>query len=323
MNSIIGYNANILLQSGLSDVQAHWGYVLFTIVNFLTTIGGVLLVHRKGRKFLLSVGSAGIIVSLLCTGSLFRSTERLRVGFLVPAVQSMVSVDQTLSLRYDNKMADVLLGGGTLGNRRTAGLRVIIDLHAAPGGQTGVNHDDGPGFPLVFYVPHYRRLTVALWRELANRYRDDPTILGYDLLNVTISPYNDMDYLNPRLEPLYREIVAACPHRRQKPRGAARRCAMEHKLRRIQPAVPREHRLHVSQVLGQTDARRSAKLSGFQQSLEGAFADRRDWRIQRRVESKLFASSMSGSASAGASGPTSTLTPTPRWFPYQSRRVGI
>ena len=92
---------------------------------------------------------------------------------------------------------------------REAGLHVILDLHAAPGGQTGVNHDDGPGFPLVFYVPHYRRLTVALWRELARRYRDDPTILGYDLLNEPISPYNDMDYLNPRLEPLYREIVAA------------------------------------------------------------------------------------------------------------------
>jgi len=55
INSIIGYNANILWQSGLSDVQAHWGYVLFTIVNFVMTIGGVMLVDRKGRKFLLSV----------------------------------------------------------------------------------------------------------------------------------------------------------------------------------------------------------------------------------------------------------------------------
>ncbi|HTA49824.1 MAG TPA: MFS transporter, partial [Verrucomicrobiae bacterium] len=72
INSIIGYNTNILLQSGLSDVQAHWGYVLFTVVNFLVTIGGVMLVDRKGRKFLLSVGTAGIIVSLICTGLLFR-----------------------------------------------------------------------------------------------------------------------------------------------------------------------------------------------------------------------------------------------------------
>jgi SP family myo-inositol transporter-like MFS transporter 13 len=108
VNSIIGYNTNILLQSGLSDVQAHWGYVLFTIVNFLTTIGGVLLVDRKGRKFLLSVGSAGIIVSLLCTGALFRQTEKLRVDSR-DAVQSMVTADQKFTLTYNQKLAETLL----------------------------------------------------------------------------------------------------------------------------------------------------------------------------------------------------------------------
>ena len=92
---------------------------------------------------------------------------------------------------------------------RNAGLRVIVDLHAAPGGQTGVNHDDGTGFPLTFYVPRYRALTVALWKAIAAHYRDEPTVLGYDLLNEPISPYSDEAYLNPRLEPLYREIVAA------------------------------------------------------------------------------------------------------------------
>ena len=92
---------------------------------------------------------------------------------------------------------------------RDAGLHVIIDLHAAPGGQTGVNHDDGPGFPLTFYVPRYRQLTVALWRELAAHYRDETAVLGYDLLNEPISPYSDTGYLNPRLEPLYRDIVTA------------------------------------------------------------------------------------------------------------------
>ncbi|MGC2646832.1 MAG: MFS transporter, partial [Candidatus Sulfotelmatobacter sp.] len=108
VNSIIGYNTNILLQSGLSDVQAHWGYVLFTIINFLTTIGGVMLVDRKGRKFLLSVGTAGIILSLVCTGLLFRQTERLRVDSRSP-VQSMVKPDQTVTLTYDQKLAEKLL----------------------------------------------------------------------------------------------------------------------------------------------------------------------------------------------------------------------
>jgi SP family myo-inositol transporter-like MFS transporter 13 len=107
VNSIIGYNTNILLQSGLSDVQAHWGYVLFTIVNFIMTMGSVLLVDRKGRKFLLSLGSAGIIVSLVCTGVLFRKTESQRVDSR-DAVQASVNADAP-TLLYDRKTAEKLI----------------------------------------------------------------------------------------------------------------------------------------------------------------------------------------------------------------------
>ena len=124
INSIIGYNTNILLQSGLSDVQAHSGDVLFTIVNFLMTIVGVLLVDRKGRKFLLLIGSAGIIVSLICTGLLFRRTEQLRVDSR-EAVQSMVDTDQKIALLYNEKTANSLLASNptadhTIANRPTS-----------------------------------------------------------------------------------------------------------------------------------------------------------------------------------------------------------
>ena len=108
INSIIGYNTNILLQSGLSDVQAHWGYVIFTIVNFLTTIGGVMLVDRKGRKFLLSVGTAGIILSLVCTGLLFHQRERRRVDSRA-SIQAMVTPEQKVTVTYDQKLAETLL----------------------------------------------------------------------------------------------------------------------------------------------------------------------------------------------------------------------
>ena len=108
INSIIAYNTNILLQSGLSDVAAHWGYVVFTLVNFLVTLGGVMLVDRKGRKFLLALGSAGIIVSLISTGLLFGRTEKLRVDSR-DGVQSMVTADQKLTLVYDERVADRLL----------------------------------------------------------------------------------------------------------------------------------------------------------------------------------------------------------------------
>jgi MFS transporter, SP family, solute carrier family 2 (myo-inositol transporter), member 13 len=108
INSIVGFNTNILLQSGLSDVQAHWGYVIFTLMNFLFTIGGVLLVDRKGRKFLLSLGTAGIIVALVCTAILFHRTERFRVD-VSGAVQAMVKPDQSVSLQYDTNTAKELL----------------------------------------------------------------------------------------------------------------------------------------------------------------------------------------------------------------------
>ena len=96
-----------------------------------------------------------------------------------------------------------------LGWVRAAGLYAILDIHAAPGGQTGINHDDGPGYPLMFYVPRHRDLTVALWAAIAKRYAGDPAILGYDILNEPIAPYHDVATLNPRLEPFYRKVTAA------------------------------------------------------------------------------------------------------------------
>jgi MFS transporter, SP family, solute carrier family 2 (myo-inositol transporter), member 13 len=155
INSIIGFNTNILLQSGLSDLQAHWGYVLFTLVNFGMTIGGVMLVDRKGRKFLLSVGTAGIIVSLICTGLLFRQTEDLRVDSRA-AVQSMITADQKLSLLYDQNAAKTLLaatgdaGSGkaiAVSNRPTS-LIVIYSCGDFRAATTAVRSDDIAAKPL-------------------------------------------------------------------------------------------------------------------------------------------------------------------------------
>jgi hypothetical protein len=67
---------------------------------------------------------------------------------------------------------------------RRHGLRVLLDLHGAPGGQTGTNIDDSPhGLPELFMDARYRALTLRLWHDLAARYADEPAVLGYDLLN--------------------------------------------------------------------------------------------------------------------------------------------
>jgi MFS transporter, SP family, solute carrier family 2 (myo-inositol transporter), member 13 len=133
VNSIIGYNATILLQCGLSDIQAHWGYVILTVVNFLLTIGGVLLVDRKGRKFLLSLGSAGIVVSLAIVGMLYHQTEKLHVD-AGAVVQGMVNPGQTLTVAFDQAAADRMLAA--IGGRGAAlsGRPVSLIVNYAYGG---------------------------------------------------------------------------------------------------------------------------------------------------------------------------------------------
>jgi len=143
VNSIIAYNTDILLQSGLSDLAAHIGYVVFTFVNFFVTFAAVVLVDRKGRKFLLSIGSAGIILSMICTGLIFRSTESLRVDAR-DAVQAMVSSDQKLTLRYDETSAGALLRNQASGheNGQPTSLVVIYSYGDFRAATKAVRSDD-------------------------------------------------------------------------------------------------------------------------------------------------------------------------------------
>lgn len=100
INSIIGYNVDILIQSGLSDVLAHWGYVLFTFMNFLMTVVGLQLVDKKGRRFLLVTGTSGVIVALIAVGTLFLRTERRRCD-VRDAVQTLATNGDSLSVKFD------------------------------------------------------------------------------------------------------------------------------------------------------------------------------------------------------------------------------
>ena len=65
------------------------------------------------------------------------------------------------------------------------GMYLILDLHAAPGGQGNdlPIADRDPTKPSLWQSPENRRKVVALWRKLAARYKDEPAIGAYDLLN--------------------------------------------------------------------------------------------------------------------------------------------
>jgi aryl-phospho-beta-D-glucosidase BglC (GH1 family) len=89
---------------------------------------------------------------------------------------------------------------------RAEGLYVILDLHAAPGGQTGANIDDSAGYPWLYKSPQEQEHLISIWRRLATHYRDEATVLGYDLLNEPIPHFPKLAPLNSLLEPLYKTL---------------------------------------------------------------------------------------------------------------------
>ena len=151
INSVIGYNADIFIQSGLSDVQAHYGNLIFTLVNFFATMVAVMLVDRKGRKFLLTIGTAGIIASLVVVGLLFRRTERLRVDTR-EAVQAAVGPGQGARIVFNAESANKLLatagdaGAALMGRPLT--LSVIYSYGGFRSATAVVRSDDAAAVPV-------------------------------------------------------------------------------------------------------------------------------------------------------------------------------
>lgn len=88
-------------------------------------------------------------------------------------------------------------------------LYVMLDMHCAPGGQTGDNIDDGFGYPFLFESEKDQQLTADIWKRIAARYANETIVIGYDLLNEPIATYFDASHFNPKLEPLYKKIAAA------------------------------------------------------------------------------------------------------------------
>ncbi|MGB3631601.1 MAG: MFS transporter [Terracidiphilus sp.] len=151
VNSSIGYNTGILLQSGLSDLQAHWGYVVFTVVNFLMTMVGMVLVDHRGRRFLLILGTSGIIVSLVAVGILFMRTEKVSVDSH-ERVQSMVSPNQELTLLFNQAEAKELLSTGGQTARQIQSSRASLAITYSYGDFTAatsfVRSDDPTAIPI-------------------------------------------------------------------------------------------------------------------------------------------------------------------------------
>ena len=94
---------------------------------------------------------------------------------------------------------------------------LILDLHAAPGGQgrDGAINDYDDAKPSMWEDTQNVRKAIALWVELAKRYSDEPWIAGYDLLNEPNwnfepgHPNGCNDVENAPLKAFYDQAIAA------------------------------------------------------------------------------------------------------------------
>ncbi|MBW8191594.1 glycoside hydrolase family 5 protein [Neiella marina] len=96
-------------------------------------------------------------------------------------------------------------------------LYVILDMHAAPGGQSIHNIADSGGVARLWEQSEiYWPQTIALWQMLAERYKSNPWVIGYDVLNEPMMPGTEalgkskMDqHDNTQLRAFYIELTKA------------------------------------------------------------------------------------------------------------------
>ena len=62
-------------------------------------------------------------------------------------------------------------------------LYVILDMHGAPGRQSGMDHSGRVGYNKLWSNKGYQKQTAWLWNQISKRYKDEPTVAAYDLLN--------------------------------------------------------------------------------------------------------------------------------------------
>jgi MFS family permease len=194
VNSILAYVVNILNAAGLPGAIANVGDVWLKILNCLMTVVAVVLVDRKGRKFLLMLGSGGIVICLAIAGLLFASAER-GLSDCRSAFQGMVRND-ALAAVVDEEL--LTRAGGAPHTPREGVRRAERDEYGSPA--RGRQAKRPMQLTLVYaYGPF---TNVQTWRT------DDPAHLPIDITREkTVPEENKLEeffrrrHLNPFSDP--------------------------------------------------------------------------------------------------------------------------
>ena len=76
INSVLNYTVTIFQKTGMQGVLANYSDLAIKLMNMAMTIVACALVDRKGRKFLLKLGTSGIIVGLCGVGAIFLAISK-------------------------------------------------------------------------------------------------------------------------------------------------------------------------------------------------------------------------------------------------------
>ena len=147
INSVLAYVVTILNQAGLPGATANTADVALKVLNAVMTVVAVVLVDRKGRKFLLMLGSGAIVVALVSAGLLFRGAESRQVD-VHAQVEALVR-DDSLALRLDESLLAQL--GAQVGAGGAGGAPQQLTVAYAYGPFTNVKslRSDDPLLPTV------------------------------------------------------------------------------------------------------------------------------------------------------------------------------
>ncbi len=91
-----------------------------------------------------------------------------------------------------------------IGHCQRHGLYAVLDLHALPGSQNQHWHSDNATHVAGFWIHrHFQDRAVHLWEALADRYRDNPTVAGYNIMNEPADPDGTV------IRPFYDRVIEA------------------------------------------------------------------------------------------------------------------
>jgi SP family myo-inositol transporter-like MFS transporter 13 len=142
INSVLAYVVNILNQAGLPGATANMADVGLKVLNAVMTVAAVALVDRKGRKFLLMLGSGGIVIALLAAGLLFHSAEGGQRD--VRSQVAALAKGDSITLRLDAETLQAL--GGRPGG---APQQLTIAYGYGPFANVATRRSDDPGAPAL------------------------------------------------------------------------------------------------------------------------------------------------------------------------------